>query len=120
MNVTWPVLSFFLGLLLGHWLSLGRDRRKEFNDEAEKLFLPLESERKNPSAYAKHPNAEDFAIFRRHLRWWQVRKFDQAVDAYFESKKNCAARDSTGGVYYRDAERIIPTVERLLRFTRRR
>lgn len=120
MTATWPVLSFFLGLLLGHWLSLGRDRRREFNEEAEKLFPLLDSERKRPSAYAKHPTAAEFQIFRRHLHQWQLHKFDRAVDAYWESKKNCAAQNSLGEVYYRDAEKISAAAEHLLQFTKRR
>jgi len=37
--IAWSALSFFLGLLIGHWLALGRDKRKELNE----LGAPLRS-----------------------------------------------------------------------------
>ena len=39
-------LTFLLGLALGHWLAVGRDKRKEFNAAAEKFratfFQPIQ------------------------------------------------------------------------------
>jgi hypothetical protein len=32
------VLTFLLGLVLGHWLAIGRDKRKEFNAAAERFY----------------------------------------------------------------------------------
>lgn len=35
------LLTFSVGLLLGNWLAIGRDKRKEFNDISEDGFVAL-------------------------------------------------------------------------------
>jgi hypothetical protein len=32
------ILTFLLGLILGHWLALGRDKRKEFNEASSRIY----------------------------------------------------------------------------------
>jgi hypothetical protein len=41
MDYILSLLTFFLGLILGHWLAIGRDKRKEFNDNAVVLNSKL-------------------------------------------------------------------------------
>lgn len=52
-----PVLTFFLGLVLGHWLSLGRDRRKEYNDALEPVRALILDISRCPSPNSKRPSA---------------------------------------------------------------
>ena len=44
------LLTFLLGLFLGHRLTLWRDRRKEFNDIAQPIRDVLLKERENPTS----------------------------------------------------------------------
>ena len=48
-----PIITLIIGLLLGHKLSLGRDKRKEFNDIATPIYIKLEKqlERANSDLY---------------------------------------------------------------------
>lgn len=41
------LITFLLGLFLGHRLSLGRDKRKEFNDLTKDIYLALDFQIKN-------------------------------------------------------------------------
>jgi hypothetical protein len=113
------VFSGVLGFFLGHRFSIGRDKRKEFNDCADPLFRQLEQERISPSPF-KHPTATDFALLRRHLGRGERKNFDRAVTAYFKAKQASVARDSAGGVYYQNTSDIVAAVCNLLSFTTRR
>ena len=41
-NSVWlSLFTFFLGLLVGNWQAIGRDKRKEFNELTDVLFVDL-------------------------------------------------------------------------------
>ena len=40
-SVLVSLFTFFLGLLIGNWQAIGRDKRKEFNELTDALFVDL-------------------------------------------------------------------------------
>ncbi|MEZ9551221.1 hypothetical protein AB4347_00010 [Vibrio breoganii] len=68
MDYRFSLLTFFLGLFLGHRFALGRDKRKEFNSVAKefdsKLYDYLESDN---SSYL--PNIKSLELFAPQIDW---------------------------------------------------
>lgn len=100
-----------IGYLLGHWLAIGKDRRKEFNEVADILFRELTDEVISP----------DFKTFRRRLPWCKHKAFDKCVTEYKEarSNKNKTEPDSFGRRQIKDTSLLNTTREKLLKFTKR-
>jgi hypothetical protein len=73
------LLTFFLGLLVGHRLSLGRDRRKEFNDVAKRLRIAWSETYTN--------DADDLVVFENTMGYWQRRHFRKAWATYQAERK---------------------------------
>ena len=117
------LLTFFTGLILGNWLSVGRDKRKEFNVAADVLDKILTDER-----YSPRPNsAIDFYPFRRVLSKGDLVRFDKCVEEYEKAKTDAPrfySQDCGGlavvGCFYQDSTPIIAVIDKLLKFTKRK
>jgi hypothetical protein len=118
--LTWSVLSFLLGIVFGHWLSVHRDQRKEFNEVADRLAIPLETQGRAPDPYFDPP-WDDLGLLRRHLRWWPRARYDAALDNYEKATgKDNRVQDEYGKPFYVDGDKVKKATERLCKFLHRR
>lgn len=47
MEITVNIILFLAGLAIGNWLAVGRDKRKEFNQIADKVYLKLKKQKES-------------------------------------------------------------------------
>jgi len=115
------LMTFFLGLFLGNRLSIGRDKRKEFNAIAEPIRVILFKEKQNPTPYTKGIDDIDIFKLRELLPLWRRVGFDITVKRYRENKseKNTVTK-SPGVVYFINTEKVINNIETLLKFTKKK
>ena len=95
-NVTYlsHLLTFLLGLLtgyVGHRFSLRRERRREFNEVADRLFLAFDAQERDPSPLRRLPT-DDMRLVRRHLGWYRRWHYDRAMERYQQATGEGAAR----------------------------
>lgn len=113
--------SALAGGFIGHWLSIGRDKRKEFNTVAENVYLALEKERNAKSPNVTGPSHEDFLRLRRCLPFWSRRNFEHAMCNYEESK---GAREQfvtkPDDPIYHNPEVLVAAINDLLVYTKRK
>lgn len=117
------LFTFFAGLLIGHRLSLGRDKRKEFNEVVQRVRPVILAISKNPSPYNNSINDEDMRFLITGITPWKRRKFRKAWEHYNRARGSVTMlRDGAGGVFYSDedmltikvaATNVLPFVERM-------
>ncbi len=110
------LLTFFIGLGLGHWLALGRDKRKEFNIAALPIRIWLVNESEAPSPFRCHPTAIELDIFNQCLPAWRRSGFRIAYENQKKIRKEQETRDSKGGVFYENEKPIIDAVRKCLSY----
>jgi hypothetical protein len=90
------LVTFFLGLFLGHRLSLSRDKRKEFNDASAPIREWILHEI-DLTGFACYNNPEPDIIkldtFIHCMPWWERRCFKRAY-AKQKSERNKVDRDN--------------------------
>ena len=120
MHPLWSVLTGLLGFYFGHRFSLFRDRRKEFNEIAEVLFIKLSAESNNITPMGGIGKIE-FETFKRRLPMWERRGFDQCREEYQQTKnENLCRSTKTGSVSFQNTASIAAAINKLLKFTKRR
>lgn len=89
-NATISLITFFLGLFLGHWLTLGRDRRKEFNDLSRDTYRSLCKQVKTRGI---EKVAVDIVVLRHYF--WPVNRyrFVKAAQRYKDTKHDSGKYD---------------------------
>ncbi len=75
------VISLVVGYLLGHWLAVKRDRRKEFNELVDPIFLILDEQSVDPQVTREI----DFRPLSRHFSSKQRERFEKDANEYYES-----------------------------------
>ena len=114
------LLTFFLGAVFGHWLTLLRDKRKEFNDAALPIRTWLLSEVDEPSPNRKIPAKIEIDTFVSTLGFIKKALFLKAYEKQGLERKNAEFRDGIGQVLYKDSAKIIQSLESCLKYTKRK
>jgi hypothetical protein len=95
-----PIFTGLIGFLLGHYLAIGRDRRKELNELIKPVRIMLWFIRDYPFSNAMQPSNIDYRLIREKLPFWKRRGFDRAVKSFEQSKsayKDKRKPDGMGG-----------------------
>ncbi len=108
-------LTFFLGLLLGHRLTVSNERRKEFNEVASPIYRSLEVQRRSLEE-GSYPGAvldeNSFIEIQRRTPYMQRRAFAGAVQDYVLAQSLCG--DYVDGEYrLSKPEKLVSRIEAL-------
>ena len=118
-NPLLSLLTFLIGLLVGHRTALWRDLRKEFNDAADPVRAWLLRESKAPSWNSHAPDVVAVDRLVQCMHCWRRKGFLAAWQRQQQARAQALQRDAVGGAYYADTEAIIAAVRDCLRYTRR-
>lgn len=113
------LLTFLLGLLLGHRMTLWREHRKEFNEVAARIRVALKSRRSEPRPYvgtACKIDAADLERFERLLGGGKRAKFRRAWTNY-QAERERTEQDSYGQAFYQNPEVVAASLDQLIPFT---
>ena len=112
------LVTLLLGLLLSHWLHIGDDKRKEFNEVALKISIVLKSSLSGDGHCHAGVDPKDMELFSHLLRWWQKSCFKKAWASYEDECKNCQTQDAVyGSVEYQKTERLEKLLQQVICFT---
>lgn len=117
--VLWSLLTFFLGLALGHRLGIVRDQRKELNEAAKPIRAWLLAEADTPSPYRNPPTAAEIDLFAHGLSFWKKNVFLASWACQGEVRNRARTQDLSGQVFYGNKEEIREAVKKCLSYTER-
>jgi hypothetical protein len=116
----WAALGFLLGALVGHYLSIGRDKRREFNAIADPVRIELR--RQSRAVHPMNSSSLDFDSIEDQLRWCKRAGFRRAVKKYKAARQQHYLVDSQLGSIdgYTRTDHIEYAIKNLIRRMRRR
>ena len=100
-NAHWVALfTFCAGLLIGNWLAIGRDRRKEFNEVSEpirhSLLMQISRIDKGDFVYQQTVERSDFVCLGMFIGERRKVAYELAVKEYFDSFTKSGHRTNSG------------------------
>ena len=132
-HIVWPAVTFLLGYLLGHWLALGRDKRKEWNDSlpnAREMFKrvrfcddPVIRNGRSVSfvRFEKPDNVviEDLCTLMSCLKRWRFKRAYRNLLNIMDKEPQSAERDQYYRFELKDYELVNQATHKILRFLKR-
>jgi hypothetical protein len=116
----WTTLGFLVGALIGHYFALGRDKRKEFNEIADRVRLQLRREQSDIRAAARWAKSDDLNLLGDMAHPLRRRSFRKAVAEYQETYQQHTEADSYGQRHYTRTDHVEKAIKRLLSKLNRR
>ncbi len=117
------VLTYLIQLFVSHYLTIGRDKRKEFNAIAEEITLAFIKERQfvaNANTAHGGPKDSDFNRLAFKLSRYKLRKFNTLLKEYNENKRKNTKKDKYGQESFHDNSLILKSIDKLIKFTKPR
>lgn len=118
-NPLLSLLTFLIGLLVGHRTALWRDLRKEFNEAADPVRAWLLRERRAPNWRSSAPDVVEIDRLVQRMHFWRRKGFLAAWQRQQQARAQALQRDAAGGAFYGDTEAIKAAVGECLAYTRR-
>lgn len=122
LDIIVPVITLILGLLLGHKLSLGRDKRKEFNDIATPIYIKLENQldRANSNLYpvidASKISQEEITRLKRAISKQKSNKLQETYEHYNSALRDCGYFTEFGDFELKDLKEVKDLIIKLQSF----
>jgi hypothetical protein len=113
-------LGFLSGLLLGHWLSLGRDRRKEYNDIAQPIRDQLLRARDTTRPRIWGMSAADLDALSFYLGPIRRGRLMRSMAAYKTACDEQRRQNSYGELQWENPDPIVAAVDGVLSAIKRR
>jgi len=83
------IIVLIAGILIGNWLAIGRDKRKEFNQIADKVHLALKRESENLRSNGPKyngPTNDQLELLKRRTVFYKKKGLNNAIKNYKETK----------------------------------
>jgi hypothetical protein len=87
MDYLLSLLTFFMGLGIGHWLALGRDKRKEFNEQATDLYSKIYDYIEKDNDYFL-PSIKELRMFISYVPFHKRWLFKMSLEKFSDSLQN--------------------------------
>lgn len=84
--ILFGLATAFIGYLIGNWLAVGRDKRREFNELIADIRHDLIGIRNYPSSELRGTWMITFTLICERLPVWKRKGFDMAIETYRHSK----------------------------------
>lgn len=113
------LLGVFVGALIGNWLALGRDRRKEFNEYSD----PIRSKLRNhitTNGTSMFVSGKELEIFSDHISRFKKKSYLNSVKNYLAVYDRCYKINNSGNSVLVDKKLFFSVVNDLLRYVNRK
>jgi hypothetical protein len=121
-GVAFSLVSVFVGLLIGNWLAIGRDKRKEFNNISLDLFTSL-SRQLEHGRYITPADTAVCLLIEPHIPIYKRGLFRKCVRSYENAQQGISTYEPATGTVTFDEEKLkhlASCAKKLLSYVKRR
>ncbi|MBD5779934.1 hypothetical protein IEN85_10580 [Pelagicoccus sp. NFK12] len=120
-NPAFSLLTGCIGFFFGHRIALSRDKRKEYNEIADRIYLALCKEKERLEAPISGPNEDDFRLFSRHLSLLERKDYEKNYDSYLSTKRGGNTYiDEFGQQFYLNEVLVKNAIDKLIENVKRK